>query len=82
MKIKLIDSVVRSFKVAKIFRENTDKINAIDFAPNGEHLISCSEDDQIVIYDCEKGDAVAHGELEEVWSGFNPLYARQQHGHP
>ncbi|EDW52128.1 WD repeat-containing protein 82 [Drosophila sechellia] len=55
MKIKLIDSVVRSFKVAKIFRENTDKINAIDFAPNGEHLISCSEDDQIVIYDCEKG---------------------------
>ncbi|CAD6996851.1 unnamed protein product [Ceratitis capitata] len=55
MKMKLIDPVVKSFKVAKVFRENTDKINAIDFSPNGEHLISCSEDDQIVIYDCEKG---------------------------
>ena len=46
--------VVRSFKVAKKFDVNT-KISAIDFSPNGEHLISCSEDDQIVIYDCEKG---------------------------
>lgn len=53
--MKLTDQVVRSFKVAKVFRENTDKINAIDFSPNGEQLISCSEDDQIVIYDCEKG---------------------------
>lgn len=41
--------------MAKVFRENTDKINAIDFSPTGEHLISCSEDDQIVIYDCDKG---------------------------
>lgn len=55
IKCKLVDQVVRSFRVAKIFRENTDKINAIDFSPTGEHLISCSEDDQIVIYDCDKG---------------------------
>lgn len=55
MKMKLVDQVVRSFRVAKVFRENTDKINAIDFSPSGEHLISCSEDDQIVIYDCDKG---------------------------
>lgn len=53
--MKLADQVVRSFRVAKVFRENTDKINAIDFSPSGEHLISCSEDDQIVIYDCDKG---------------------------
>lgn len=55
IKMKLADQVVRSFRVAKVFRENTDKINAIDFSSNGEHLISCSEDDQIVIYDCDKG---------------------------
>lgn len=55
VKMKLADQVVRSFRVAKVFRENTDKINAIDFSANGEHLISCSEDDQIVIYDCDKG---------------------------
>ncbi|KAH0948860.1 hypothetical protein HN011_000202 [Eciton burchellii] len=56
--MKLVDHVVRSFKVAKIFRENSDRINSIDFSPNGDTLISCSEDDQIVIYDCEKGTQV------------------------
>lgn len=53
--MKLTDSVVRGFKVAKVFRENQDKINSIDFSANGEKLISCSFDDQIVLYDCEKG---------------------------
>lgn len=55
VKMKLADQVVRNFRVAKIFREFTEKINAIDFSASGEHLISCSEDDQIVIYDCDKG---------------------------
>lgn len=55
MKMKLVDNVVRSFRVAKVFRENTDKINNLDFASNGENLISSSDDDQIIIYDCEKG---------------------------
>lgn len=50
--MKLGDSVVKSFRVAKVFRDNTDKINSIDFAPNGETLISGSDDDSIVIYDC------------------------------
>jgi COMPASS component SWD2 len=53
--MKLVDNVVRNFLVAKIFRENTDKINSINFSPDGETLISSSDDDQIVIYDCEKG---------------------------
>ena len=50
--MKLGDSVVKSFRVAKVFRENTDRINSIDFSPNGETLISASDDDSIVIYDC------------------------------
>lgn len=53
--MKLIDSVVRSFRVAKLFRDNTERINHIDFSPSGDLLISSSDDDQIVIYDCEKG---------------------------
>lgn len=53
--MKLHDPVIRSFKVAKVFRENQDKLNSICFSTNGEKLISCSEDDQIVLYDCEKG---------------------------
>ncbi|XP_067134352.1 WD repeat-containing protein 82 [Centruroides vittatus] len=53
--MKLVDHVVQSFRVAKVFRENTDRINSIDFSPNGDTLISSSDDDSIVIYDCEKG---------------------------
>lgn len=53
--MKLIDHVVRSFKVAKVFRENTERINSIDFSHNGETLISSSDDESIVIYDCERG---------------------------
>lgn len=41
--------------MAKVFRENSDRINHIDFAPNGETLISSSDDDSIVIYDCVEG---------------------------
>jgi len=53
--MRVTESVVRSFRVAKVFKENTDRINNIDFSPTGDALISSSEDDQIVIYDCEKG---------------------------
>lgn len=53
--MKLLDHVVQSFRVAKVFRENTDRINSIDFSLNGETLISSSDDESIVIYDCEKG---------------------------
>lgn len=53
--MKLTENVVRNFRVAKIFRENTDKITSIDFSTNGETLISSSDDDSIVIYDCQGG---------------------------
>uniref|UniRef100_A0A131XGF5 Putative histone H3 lys4 methyltransferase complex and rna cleavage factor ii complex n=1 Tax=Hyalomma excavatum TaxID=257692 RepID=A0A131XGF5_9ACAR len=53
--MKLVDQTVKSFRVAKVFRENSDRINSIDFSPSGETLISSSDDDSIVIYDCEKG---------------------------
>nr|CAG4636208.1 EOG090X073E [Eubosmina coregoni]SVE69830.1 EOG090X073E [Eubosmina coregoni] len=53
--MKLTEQVVRGLRVAKLFKENTDRINNVDFSPTGDALISSSEDDQIVIYDCEKG---------------------------
>lgn len=43
------------FRVAKEFSENNDKINSIDFSQDGTTLISSSNDDAIIIYDCEKG---------------------------
>ena len=53
--MKLVDSTVANLRVAKSFRDNTDRINSIDFSPNGDTLITSSDDDSIVIYDCEKG---------------------------
>jgi len=53
--MKLTDTVVKNFLVAKIFRENTDRINSLDYSSNGETLISSSDDDSIIIYDCQNG---------------------------
>lgn len=53
--MKLIDENVVKFRVAKEFSENNDKINSIDFSQDGTTLISSSNDDAIIIYDCEKG---------------------------
>jgi len=50
--MKLCDSVVKSFCIAKNFQENSERINSIDFSANGENLISSSDDDSIVIYEC------------------------------
>lgn len=51
----LNEETIHSFRVAKIFRENNDKVNSADFSKNGELLICSSQDDSIVIYDCLKG---------------------------
>uniref|UniRef100_A0A8C0D896 Uncharacterized protein n=1 Tax=Balaenoptera musculus TaxID=9771 RepID=A0A8C0D896_BALMU len=53
--MKLSDSVLRNFHVAKVFRENSDKINSFDFSLNGETVISSSDDDSIVLCDCQEG---------------------------
>ncbi|EDO40534.1 predicted protein, partial [Nematostella vectensis] len=53
--MKLDDSVVRSLRVAKVFRENSDNVNHMAFSANGESLITSSNDDSIVIYDCVDG---------------------------
>ncbi|CAF3940842.1 unnamed protein product [Rotaria magnacalcarata] len=49
------DTNVKSFRMTKVFRENTERINACDFNKNGDLLISSSDDDSIVVYDCEAG---------------------------
>lgn len=56
--MKLDDKVWRSFQISKVFRENNNKINALDYSASGELMISSSDDDSIVIYDCEEGKYV------------------------
>lgn len=53
--MNLTNRVLWSFRVAKAFHENSDKINCFDFSPNGETVISSSDDDSIVLYDCQEG---------------------------
>jgi WD40 repeat protein len=53
--LKLTEAVVKTFRNARMFHENTDRINALDFSSNGETLITSSDDDSIVIYDCQAG---------------------------
>lgn len=54
--MKLNESVVKTFRSAKVFKENTQRINSVDFSVQGDTLISSSDDESIVIYDCQTGN--------------------------
>jgi len=53
--MKLVDNVIRSMRVAKLYKDNQDQITNIHYSNDGMNIISSSADDQIIIYDCEKG---------------------------
>lgn len=53
--MKLEDANIVKFKIAKEFCENKARINSIDFSQDGKNLVTSSDDDTIVLYDCEKG---------------------------
>jgi len=50
--------LLRSMHVAKQYKDNQDKITNIHFSNDGMNMISSSADDQIIVYDCEKGTKV------------------------
>uniref|UniRef100_A0A3P8V678 Uncharacterized protein n=1 Tax=Cynoglossus semilaevis TaxID=244447 RepID=A0A3P8V678_CYNSE len=54
--MRITDSVIRSFRVARTYKENSEKINCVDYSPNGESAISSSDDDCIVLYDIQEGN--------------------------
>lgn len=58
-KMKLDDIGVRNFALSKLFRDNTDRINSLNFSPDGLFLISSGDDDSIIIYDCQNGTYVS-----------------------
>lgn len=53
--MRLVDEVVRSMKVAKVYSDNQDQITNMNFSADGMSLITASADDQMIMYDCEKG---------------------------
>lgn len=40
---------------AKSFNENQMRVNSIDYSPDGHNMITSSDDDSIVIYNCQTG---------------------------
>ncbi|CAF0917411.1 unnamed protein product [Didymodactylos carnosus] len=54
--IKFTEDTMKNFHIAKTFNVNKDRINAMNFSLDGETLISSSDDDSIVVYDCKEGD--------------------------
>lgn len=52
----LVDKVVNSFRVTKVFRDNQAKTRCFEYSPSGHHIVSCNEDNQIVIYDSNSGE--------------------------
>ena len=55
VEMKLVDNVIRSMRVGKVFKENQDPVNHLHFSADGASLITSADDDQIVVYDCERG---------------------------
>ena len=54
VKMKLDEEGLTNFSVGRTFQREK-RINFLDFSYDGQRLITSGEDDQMVIYDCEKG---------------------------
>uniref|UniRef100_A0A3P8QN08 Anaphase-promoting complex subunit 4 WD40 domain-containing protein n=1 Tax=Astatotilapia calliptera TaxID=8154 RepID=A0A3P8QN08_ASTCA len=53
--MKITDGVLRCFRVARTHRKNEEKVNCVDYSPNGENVITSSDDDRILLYDMRDG---------------------------
>ncbi|MCP9258040.1 WD repeat-containing protein 82 [Dirofilaria immitis] len=53
--MKANDKTVASMRPAKTFNDNQAPINSLDFSADGLQMISSSDDDSIIMYDCISG---------------------------
>ena len=51
----LTREVANSMRVARVFSDNRQRINALAFNSSGEHLITSSFDDSLNVYNCLEG---------------------------
>ena len=54
-KMKLTPQALDSFGMAKLFKDNQARINAIDFFRDGELLITSSDDESLNLYNISSG---------------------------
>jgi len=77
--MKLVDNVIRSMRVAKLYKDNTEAITNIHYSNDGQSIITSSADDQIIIYDCEKG--TQKRVLNSKKYGVDLIHFTQNKGH-
>lgn len=54
--VSLDDSTMRSLSLVKVFADNTQMINGLDFTSDGERLVTSSDDESIRVYSMETGE--------------------------
>lgn len=52
--VSLTSDLIKTFKVAKTFRDNTERINYMDISASGHYVVTSSEDESIQLYECDK----------------------------
>ena len=51
----LSDDLLTNFALGRVFRDNSQRINSIDFDKNGDYLVTASNDEKIQLYNVDKG---------------------------
>ena len=75
----LTTPLLRSMRVAKHYKENQDQITNIHYSNDGMNIITSSADDQIIIYDCEKG--TQKSTINSKKYGVDLIHFTQNKGH-
>jgi COMPASS component SWD2 len=52
---KLDSEIMKSFSLAKLFRDHSKKVTSLQFDPSGEYCITAGEDESIHLYDAVQG---------------------------
>ncbi|WIA36692.1 hypothetical protein OEZ86_007970 [Tetradesmus obliquus] len=80
MQVALTDDVVRGFKCGRIFKDNTQQINSLDFHRTADLLVTASHDDIIYVYDTAQGKRLLtevpsrkYGAQNVVWTHSTEL---------
>ncbi|ELR12047.1 WD domain, G-beta repeat-containing protein [Acanthamoeba castellanii str. Neff] len=53
---RIDDELVQSMAMGKVFKDNTARINSLDFYKTGEHLVTASDDESIHVYNAVSGN--------------------------
>eukprot|EP01102_Stenamoeba_stenopodia_P019490 TRINITY_DN7377_c0_g1_i1.p1 TRINITY_DN7377_c0_g1~~TRINITY_DN7377_c0_g1_i1.p1 ORF type:complete len:325 (+),score=43.44 TRINITY_DN7377_c0_g1_i1:275-1249(+) len=53
--MRITDDAVKSMALARVFRDNTNKINSLDFHQDGELLVTASDDESVHLYSANDG---------------------------